>query len=857
MAWGEEKPAAQPTPQPAQTEDEPKVEEWPIRPLSARERQKEKLSSAIFDLVEKITLFDVSVGAGDLKVKTGRRVYDNHDVLKSWTVVDRFITSFSYPIVSAETGIGSGFYVGFSIDTAVSADFLNIRQVVPEEYKKLDKPGERARELENSKWSGNLQSDDSPETRALMNMEVGSLQRSQQQGDTQENVPVPFDGLSEARYSQLTNMIRFPTRIPIKPEWIDHMSVGEIISYTGQGLVELGPKIGWSLDVTAISNAIGVEFAVRAYLIGKYRISIFREDERYVQVKFTREATLGGKTTLDSGTEDWVMGFIFFDATIHHSAIAPFAFRLSRSRTRSFDVVYRYDLDDPTGRDAFKQAVSARFGMSDELSGGSRWQALPPDMPVTKMGIRDTRSERFAKASSTRLFFVYRHQHDVDLNNADIVVTVEDGTSRAFRAVAKTTQLWKWVWGDQEIVHHTYRINANIDSYEQNLPDAVSLTIEGDITDNDTSGREMNDYIDEVETAANRPGFFPRPLKYQPLVTFQRINPNEEFERRTEPRHAQDEVRDNFYGRCSFFYQITYDQNQIEKFLNLPDSETWPALEKAFGMPAGSWSTVSSRRRYKVAHIGQWLLNLPLYLINVHLSSGSNLLRAESIHEKWMAARKPMGIRDKVRALGKLFSNRLYGSELSRLVRLCLEGEQSSYLIQGSSHIFGVLRSEGSSKTIADPIPPRLEKRFDIERQGPRPRQDNKAKISGQAVEIVDGSKLKLTFTVESKVEPKAVFFRLIEHRSWMLPGSVGEKFYFNNAQLIKPGENTIIVDEKGGILENLYKTIRPNRFYELVMAYSIDGRIWGPMSAVRFRVKDFEHKEPEEKPAEVQDGGK
>jgi hypothetical protein len=819
-----------------QTTPEPPVEQWPVKPLRGYSRNREKISAAIFDLLEDISIIDIGVGKGSLKLKAGRKIYDNHDVLGSWTVIDRFRLGYKYPLYEYLNPFGSGFFFGFRVDGLVETDFLDIRQVLPSQYDEMQKPEQRFAELESSNWFRNFlhNGDKSDESRALVDMNRSELNPPNRSPSGRESTFRAFDGLTRARYSRLWNMISFPGRIPFKSEWISHIQQGEIISYAGRGKVELGPSVGWSIDLTGITNILKAELSLRTWLIGQFRISIYREDERYVQVKLNRQATLGGGTSFDSGTDDVVVGFLSFESRLHRTDITPFSFGLSKARTRSFDVVYRYDLTDESARAAFDKATRGRFGDSDDLAGGLDWQTVEKPRAVTKVGMRDTVADRIGKVSETRLAFLYRHKHVADLTHSDIVITLEDGSTRVFRSVARNSKMWRWVWGDQEQADHDYRISVNLDRFEAEMPDAITLTVNGDIADSDTSGREMNEYINEVESVSNRPGFFPRPLNYKPLTRFQAIDANTDFDRRGKPSVDRDAMQDYYYGRCSFFYQITYDQEQFDRFIDTPEDQMWPLLERAFAVPEGTWATPTKRFAFRMQHVVPWLLNYPLYVINVHFRNGSMLYNAQKIHDKWLMCQQRGEIHDRIRSAGKLFSNRLYGYELSRLLRARLAGEKISYVIQGTSHVFGNLRVEGQSRTAVDPITDRMDRVIDLDRSGPRQQSDALALISETNVDVQDPTHLMLNFTITGPEEPHSLFFRLVEYRSWKLPRPVGERFYLNTDHIFAAGPNSLMIDDQKSFLSEFVQRMQPDSEYELVMAYSRDGRTWGPIKQIR-----------------------
>ncbi|MBA3846733.1 MAG: hypothetical protein H0X45_08825, partial [Planctomycetes bacterium] len=831
------------------------VLEWEQPRLRWFSHQREKLSAAIFELIEDIEVAEVEIAGGSLDLKVGRKVYDNHDVLGSWTVVDHFRIGAKYPLYTPTHIVGSNITLGFTVGARAGADFINIRQVMPEHYREVPSTEERLDQIENSKFYRLMlgepgappgAAERSPAEQADEDENSGTddedpaetwIVFENEQGGNEAEL-IAYDGLTRARYSQLWNLIAFPFTIPLKSEWIRRMEVDEIISYTGTGTVELGPSVGWNFDITGISDTFSASVSFLTYLRGEWRISIWRENERFAQVKLTRTTRAGRSAGLNAETDELVDGFTLVNSEVNfkQTRITPFSFTVGKGRGRAFDVVYRYDMQSRDGQRAFQRAVRGQFGTSDRLAGGLQWLKQPVDSPVRKLAIRRTDFENVDKSTSTKFGFLYRHRHDASVVHADVLITTPDGVTRFFQSTAADSQLWKLVWGTREEKNHDFRITVDLDRWEQDLPDALTLSVIGEIIDTDTTGDEMRHYIDEVEEATGQAGFFPRPPTHFPPADAPRFDHDAEHDRRAGVGPRLVEVD---YGRSTFYYQVTYDQRQVERFVGLERTAMWPAMERAFGVEPGAWSSRWRRTQWRSTHAFERLLNLPLYIANINLRRGSILASADDAIRRWRMARGQVDVREQVRQLGLMFANRRYGAELSRLLRAVLAGERASYQLSGTSE-FGSFRDSGVSTIPIEPYPERLQRLIDFDQQRRRPVDDPYAAIGDLDVSLPDRDHVALHFAIGGGAVPKALYFRLDRRRPWRLSSVVREAVYVNHQGAFQPGENKMLIDLREGFMADLFAGLTPGNRYDLRIATSRDGLHWGGVARSKFEVPPF-----------------
>ncbi|MBA2481887.1 MAG: hypothetical protein H0V44_14575 [Planctomycetes bacterium] len=816
----------------------PNVEEWPHSTLHALSLQSERLSEAIFDLLEDVEIVKLAIGEGTLGVRAGRRVFDNHNVLGSWTVVDHIKIELSHPLYGMSWPVAGTISAGFSIGGSIGNDFINIRQVLPRDYAKLEPVGDRA--SEDSDWVRGVAAEADGQ-RTLSPPEEAPPAASAPAGAAE--VPPKqehaFDGLTKARYGKLWNILGFPARIPTEARWISHMQDGEVISFVARGSVQAGPSLSWLYEVSQVTNSVHADASIGVYLTGQFRISILRENARYARVRLTRLAEAGTFGTIGGNTDDVVQGFTVVNAEVgrNKSTIKPFTFTVSHGKGRAFDVAFRYDLAQAAGRLAYEQAIGGRVALSEEAAGGFEWQQASADSAVVKVGIRSTQYTRDFKGSGSRYGMLYRHNHDSSVTNSNITATFREGTTRVFRTVVQNNQQWRFIWGSFERRHHNFRFNVDLDRAQKSLGDALTLVVEGEITDTDTSGVEMHAYIDDVEDASMRPGFFPRPPMYRPLHDTPAYVPDDGADRRRSDNHRHRRDAEINYYRSSFFHQLTFSQDQVERFVETPAERMWPALEKAFGVPEGIWASRASRLAYALANTPQRILNMPLYAANIHFREGSIVQHAERIQESWLDAQNASVLIERIAILGSMFSDRRYGPELGRLLRVVLAGEKTSYVIQGSSHVFGYLREEGVATTAIDPLPERLERRIEFDREGPLPQADPEASIRSLSVTSMRDRRIRVAFTIPDNDRPQALYVSLLEARPWKLTRILGHQAILNSNGVIGGGENVLVLSPESGLLSNLLAQVVPGNQYVLKLAYTRDGQAWGPVAQTEFEL--------------------
>lgn len=810
-------------------EPQPERSEWSARSVRIAARAGDLIGSAIFDIIEDLDLYTIDLGAGSAEFSIGRRVYDNHDVLGSYTVADRFVVKLQYPLYSWSETINNTFTATFGVGTNHSLDFLHIRQIRPTEFDALTSGATPTQELFSPGWQH--QAADSQGAPAFgwdrLLPAAGRVMLP--------NSEDAFDGLGRGRWGSLWNLLVVPFRVPTKPEWIERISPGDIVSWRGSGTIEVGPGIDLGLTIPGALSFYDASLTYRLFVNGDFRISVLREDQHHVRVKVTQTAIFGDRLSFGGSTDG-----IISDAAIANSnpferltRVSPWSLSRSRSTGTGIDVVFRYDLRDPAARLAYRSAVFGNLSTSDELSGGTNWHGQDPSAPVRRIGIQKRKTRSAANTTGSRIGSFYRHYHNAHVEHAELLVDVGEGPVRVLRSQSSGETRWRWFWGAQERIETEVTVWADRDRLDAGADDAVTLTVTHEIIDTLTSGNELLTYIDLMESATGRTDFFPRPPAYHPDEVPPTRHGRSDFDRRW---HRDVPLRHpTRLGRTSFFAQVTYSQDQIQRFLDVPQHERWRDLEIAFGVPPGTWGSRLQRNVFHSTHILHTLLNTPLYPFNRHLRSGSMLYAAESAARSWRASDRSKDLHQRLCLLVELFSSRRYGFELTRLLRLRLADEPVSYAIKGSSYVFGTMRDEGKGTAPLSPLPEQMTEIINFDTPRARRHSNQHATLSGLDIDPLDHDRLRIRLTIAAEAQPVALYARLIERRPWSLSRSVGAAVVAQLDQPLRAGVNEWIIDRRAGPLSNLLGRTEPGVEYEFIFAISLDGRTWGPIESDDF----------------------
>lgn len=796
------------------------VESWVLEQLS---RGGNRLSDVLFETLNDLPLYRSEIGNVEIDLSVHRRIFENHDALNSWTVVDRFNVAGSLPIYSKmiDAAGSASQNFGFTIGTRAGIEFINIHQSTPDSYVSLPTLDAQKEKIESSAWydefisTPTTSSEDTPSSGVW-------LPTTNDNGD-----PVLgffgadsfLDSENEARYSRFWNLILFPFRLPIKAGLIRNMDIGEIISYVGQGALELGPSVGWSFDPTGVIGAGGAHVSYTTFISGAFRISIYREDEHRVRVKATRSRSLGHAINIgESHSTDLLSGNLIVDKLNDGIKIVPFSLSVGESSTRSFDVAYRFDLRDPAAAEAYEQSVMGRLALADELSidlAGHPRQGTG----VEKLFTRTSDTDSTSQSRRLQLGFIFKKRSQTSITHVETTITVPgpngDETHHLFRSLTENSSDWKLLWAVYEKFMTRFGLFLDVDQYEQDpvSNSAVTLTVEGSIKDSDTFKDEMMDYILEIEDAVGKYGIFPRPPASADKGAM---------------KSTTEAAPDFHFGKSRFYYRFDLTQDQIHKFIETDSSDMWRVIENAFGAPRYFWTNPFIRALYQLLTLPLSILNIPLYVTDVNIRQGSDLLHARIIHYKWAAIKDMPTIREKVEALGSLFYDRLFSYEMVRIIRSALDNEDVGFIVSGYNMLFGSLYDQGNTHILANNRASEIEREIEFDQQGPR-YPDTSAVVGNLSVNPLSAALVDINFDLNST--PKGLFLQLYTDNPWWYfhNSKLGDILLFNAGQY-SPGRNTLVLDKNDtqSPLYELAGQLEPDSGYKVRLSINNNGLHWG-----------------------------
>ncbi len=760
----------------------PNVQAWPaeIRRtfISLVDQGGIALMNAIFDGIEKFDLFGTSI-LPDGKLKLGlryeRSVYDNLDLRGTWTVIDRTRIKFdSAPFPNLTTlntdiatpAIGAP-YASLTFTAAGYVDFAQVRQVESQEYRNLPPP----------------------ETLQISSEGVPVVQPEPDSNIQDLNPFTPwymFDSSIPARFRKILNPLKLPAILPLSVATVKRMQIGEVRSYGVEGFVELGLGVGWKVIPDPEAHVAGADFSVSAAVGGQFRISVFKESERYVKVKLTRIGELTRKAAFSLGYNRSKLfpGFLLFkDSKLEQKnflswnmKVVPFQWESSVKNAKQFDVGYRYDLESKDARDAFHKAVLGSFKDSRDIS------EIAHDRPVTEIFSRRSATETRKNEHEENFATIIRYRSTRNAESVEADISLPDGRHQVSRSVSGHERLFSaWFGANTEKNSRKFTVAIDRELYQEGKPTSLFVISESFWDDSITRPSEIRKVTDEIESFLNKPDLFPAFPDRVPVLE--------------KPGKLQ-RVR---FGRSSFYYGFHLDLDDIRKLLRLPISERVRLTDGLFG-EADQTRILDAWERASTADT----LRLPDPLYS---------------------------------ALRDLFQTKKNALPLMLLVRRVFAGESLDYFVSGQNLMFGRIEEHGKLTTGVDEILALTEKELGFEGYADRARADATAVVEDLKLEADEDGYLVLKFKLAT--EAQTLHFKLLR--------TTGLKRFIRIADLLidntktarfKVGQNQIRLDAKSLDLltSRLASSLNQDDHYTLYLGYTRDGKKYGPASHNRFQ---------------------
>ena len=518
----------------AQTE--PRTRLWPDKWLNdinkTVDRSGSQITNVIFDQIDD---FDYTfVETIDFKLKAGikRTVFDNQDVLGTWTVNDNFRIELGHDKTEYSIPLGPTFIapLAFKLGIGGTVSVSHVRQVKSYIYHTLPKVDEMG------------------------------------EGDVQEQVTksrwLEFDPSSRPRLSNIWYPLIAATRIPWTKKGVDRLADGELVSYSASGYVSTGLELGLVPIKFHKDANFNLSVGAKVFLSGEFRITVLKESSQYVRVKVTKINSRGSEITAGSSAKDIEVfkGFAVFgedDLGRVKVDVTPFNFSLKKERKKQYDLGFRYDLNHPDGLEAYEDAVIGQFKRSEELA---KKKSKAVEHILTRESLEKSRERGLALGVDW--FIKTKNKRRRANLEADIILP--DGEKKIFKSSTELSKTWSSVWGDGEKKDYNFITLFDQFAYEKGEANSFQLVTEGLIEDVRTSAKEINSYIRKVESIVGNDTILPELPTHIPAI-----------KKEKKPKKAR-------YKRSSFYFGQFFSQNQVIKFILTPEKKALEIAQKSF-----------------------------------------------------------------------------------------------------------------------------------------------------------------------------------------------------------------------------------------------------------------------------------
>ncbi len=896
------------TPSYGQVSSEDSLLQWPSQFLDSMsdeitdqwDYQGSQLSASIFESLTDIEIYSQKVGEGKVKFGIERKVYDNHDLSDSWTVIDFFQVPFSMPI-DIDLGVDiSPVDLGLSLSTKLGMELVNIRQVLPRHMSKLmtieeldaqvkaavvktnetqtkQNISDKKEKLEEFSEDGekiinplsldinysmkDIFSDsfdegfldefsDDPkdfEEGREQRRKQRQLERQAERKDKKKKRSERWENSrmgrwlstpkERAKYSNILNLLTHPFRVPITSNAYDRMEDGEIATYSLDGTIQLSGNIGWSIVPVPTGNfAMGV--TLMTYLNGRFKISILKESEDYARVKLTRRLTRGDVGQLGAiDTKHTVFkGLVIFGETIAKWNTSVIPFALRVNQASARSFDVGY-------RYNMKDAEARKAYLHAVQGRFKRSEELLEKGVVEKIFTRRQKTKTSGDSYKMTLSFFYERAHTNEAQHAEALIGLPTGTHHLFKSSTKNIRGFDTLWGHKESVSYIFSSTIDKDLFQSGADEkGIAFRAQVQIQDSHTSGKELFRYINEVEKATGQHHIFPRYPLYYPLFN---------CEKRVEKGKKCYEGRKRAkYGKSSFYYRLAITRGQLEKIVSYPESGMWRVVEEAFGVKPGSWGSKSKRAWHVIKKSYAALLNLPLKLVDIEIHDGTRLTQARRFIKHWKNLQRANNLGDVVKIISKMFYTTHFSFEYINILKGVLKGEELSYFIDGrSSKTFGQIIQQGNVIGAVDTISEKADRDIEFDSVGTKNRIDESASIEDFKANFVDDDTVELTYKLKS--DAQYVFLRVDRTAAWKIHKNL-VKFIIPTRGLFKAGKGKITIKRgaTSGYKKYLAEAIFSEKFVTIMMAIRSDSKNWGAVNSNRVQVPESIFEDEHFKPA-------
>ncbi len=764
-----------------------------------------KATDVLFDGISKIRLGKIGTSTTNLGLTIGRTIYDNHDVLQSYTVVDTValpVTLYSYSLP-----IGNTFF-SLALGLGGNLTFLDLRQVTEGSFRKLDPIKTRDKQITATPWYKMATSNSTPPFSQAPDQPAHSI--------------FGLDSANDALYSNLWNMVSFPARLPFKAAWVKRLDIGEVIAYGASGLAEFGPSVGVLVNPGALSgyvDSLNVSAGYRVFISGDFHIAVQREDDNHVRVKIVRTKQYGQHygTSAASNNARLFDGFVVLGAKLEPSvSVIPFNFQNLNDKTSDFEEGFRFDLRDPAAQAAYEQAAIGKFAAAEALVAQTKSNPVPA---VTKLFQKDEQGTTNQQDRGLKIL-IYSEDRASEVDNNEEVLQLPDGEHTVLESVADNTFHSQFLLGGS-----TRLVSRTTIDYTDRL---LSLILEGWMEDQVTDGNELRDYESSIEKIVDRGQLF----MHMPIM-----NPSPP----PAPSEGEDEDSEHvssmpadqptlaYYGNSSFYFRMDVNQANAEKFFQTSEEDKWKTLERVFQIPEGLWQNIDSRMALRGFNYLGRAVNIALIPFDIRIKQIESLIIADSIYNNWIQLANISDPKELTHTLVNQFADPVYGFEMMQVFTNAIGGQNLPFYLSAANKSFGRISvQEGELSGIPSLEEYRRTANFD---EPDTIGQNENLALTDLNMKILDADHVQISFHAQEL--PQYLYFRV--DQLGMFINSKAELVVMN-MNLAKVGANTIVLNRNSdgydGVLAKAILALAPNP-YRLSVALGAEKTDWGPVATV------------------------
>lgn len=782
------------------------------------------IGMSVFEELTQFQPYSGKIGNAYLGAKVYRRVFANHDIFDSHTVIDTFEIPVSIPLWSASEALGSELSVGLSLGSSGHFKVENIRQVVPKALSTYPSWGDfslKKEFFEKLNFRNLLRffdeslgytEEELKETNAYLEGERDKISEGEWLEDDRDKFYLArkFNNPgSKARYGKLLNLFTSPLKLPVKAKHLEKLHHGEIISYTADGLIQLTGSIGWSYNVTGVIDPVGGQISKSTYLSGKYRVSIIKEDKRFVRVKVSRLKTKGINTSFYPLTVKKTLldGLAVIGIGLEQDVIlTPFQFSSNKSTSDSFDVMYRYDLEQKSGVEAYEKAVWGFLKDSGDIAIEDEGSNSPA---VEKLISKESKSKTKQKYKKFEINFVFKSTSSKSKTIDHSVIHIPSGPDMGIHYVKNGTvsrvREWSTIWNYKERKEEKFKVSLNEERINEGDIKGFGLSVEMNSYDNKTTGKELNSYIKKCHDMIGFDGVNRKIISNVPLKR---------------PDVNKDGVLSGYskawYGESRFLCKSQYDWFHLQKFIYKTRDQKIAILEKVMKLERFKQTLKDEENSFNYENN-----------ITTAEKRAIDLLRhwekLESISDDYIRLHE---------ALTKMIDTTSKSYDMARVLHASCKERKVPFLVRAYNESFDHINLNEENFHLADNISSIAANQLAIDSIGPRTKYDRSAIVSGINTKILRNGNIELNFHLNQN--PKFIFFDL--QASKYDATRLRAKLIIQNKGEFKQGINKLVIGP--GIsrrISRFFSYFTEGTKYELGMAYSRDGIRWGGVSGHGF----------------------